>query len=190
MAIAKAKSCVGLCFSLALCVAVLGQQNRQPSTGKSCRELVEGFYTWYAQEALKHNRMTQPDLALKSRPYLFNRDLAQQLREDSEAQTKAGSDLVSLDADPFVGADGPAERYVVERITIHDGKCWAEVHGVWEGKESETPDVTPELLHQDGRWLFANFYFPSPSGVNGWNLLGALKAGREFRKKYGPGNVK
>ena len=94
------------------------------------------------------------------------------------------------DADPFLGADGPAERYIVERITMKDGKCWAEVHGVWEGKENETPDVTPELVLKNGRWLFVNFYFPSPSDPKAWNLLSALEADRELQKEYGSRNVK
>jgi hypothetical protein len=58
--------------------------------------------------ALKTNRSRTSDLALKSKPYLFSPDLVQQLREDSDAQEKAGSDLVSLDADAFLGADGSA----------------------------------------------------------------------------------
>lgn len=114
----------------------------------------------------------------------------QQLRADSEAQEKAGSDLVSLDADPFLGADGPAERYIVERITIMDGKCWAEAHGVREGKESKTPDVTPELVLKGRPMAFRRFLLPSPSDPKEWNLLGALEADREFRKEYGPGNDK
>jgi hypothetical protein len=71
----------------------------------------------------------------------------------------------------------------VERTTIRDGRCWAEVHGVWESKESEAPDVTPELVRKDGRWLFVNFYFPSPTAPKGWNLLSVLKALREEWKK-------
>ena len=134
--------------------------------------------------------MSKPDLAWRLRPYLFSPDLVRQLREDFEAQEKAGSDLVSLDADPFAGPDGAAEHYIVERVTITDKRCLAGVHGVWEGKERETPDVTPELVFKDGRWVLINFYFPSPSAPKATNLLGALKADREFRKKYGPGDPK
>jgi len=112
------------------------------------------------------------------------------LKEDSDAQKKAGSNLVSLDADPFLGADGPAERYIVERIRIKDGKWWAEVHGVWGGKERETPDVTAELVLKNGRWIFVNFYFPSPSDPKAWNLLGELEADREAAKEIGSRNVK
>jgi hypothetical protein len=190
MTIPKAKACVGLFLCLTLSISVFGQEKGQQNTSKSCREFVGRFYTWYLAIALSQNRLRKSDLAVKSRPYLLSPDLVRQLREDSEAQEKAGSDLVSLDADPFLGADGPAERYIVERITMKDGKCWAEVHGVWEGKENETPDVTPELVLKNGRWLFVNFYFPSPSDPKAWNLLSALEADRELQKEYGSRNVK
>jgi hypothetical protein len=75
--------------------------------------------------------------ALRYRSYLFSSDIVQQIEEDTKAQDKAGSDLVSLDGDPFVGNDGFGERYIVERITIKDDVCWAEVHAVWNGKEGE-----------------------------------------------------
>lgn len=188
--VSKAKTCTGMCFCVALSISLFGQDRKHQGASQSCREFVGRFYTWYLAKALGPNRLPKSGLAWKSRPYLFSPDLVRQLREDSEAQEKAGSDLVSLDADPFPGGDGPAERYIVKGITLKNGKCWAEVHGVWEGKESKTPDVTPELMIEEGRWLFVNFYFPTPSAPRGWNLLDALKADREFRKKYGPVNSK
>jgi hypothetical protein len=190
MDVSKAKTCVGLCLCLALSISLLGQERRPHDTSKSCREFVARFYTWYLAKALGRNRMPKTDLAWRSRPYLFSPDLVRQLREDFEAQERAGSDLVSLDADPFAGPDGTAERYFVERITIKDRMCWAEVHGVWEGKERKTPDVTPELELKNGRWVFMNFYFPSPTAPEARNLLDALKALRELRKTYGPGSPK
>ena len=186
----KAKTCICLCLCLALSISVFAQERPQQNTNKSCSEFVGKFYTWYLANALRPNRFSDSDIALKSRPYLFSPDLVQQLKADSDAQKKAGSDLVSLDADPFLGADGPAERYIVERIMIKDGKCWAEVHGVRERKEGETAEVTPELMLKGGRWVFVNFYFPSPSDPKAVNLLSGLKALREFRKEYGPGTDK
>jgi len=116
---------------------------------------------------------------LKYRPHLFDPALVQALQEDYEAQERAGSDLVSLDGDPFVGADGLSEGYVVEKVTVEDERCWAGVHAVWGGKEDEAPDVTAEVQIKNGTWRFVNFYFPSESDPNGWDLLGALKALRK-----------
>lgn len=186
----KVKMCVGLCLCLVFSVSVFGREERQKDTAESCRAFVGRFYTWYMAKAVGPTGLSKPKLAWGLRSYVFSPDLVRQLREDFEAQEKAGSDLVSLDADPFTGPDGAAERYVVERVTIKGRMCWAEVHGVWEGKERETPDVTPELEFKDGRWIFLNFYFPSPSAPKARDLLGTLKAHREFRKKYGPGSPK
>ena len=186
MTILKAKACSGLCLCLTLSSLVFAQERRQQDTNKSCREFVGTFYAWYLAKALRDNRGPTSDLALKYRRHIFSRDLFLQLSEDSEAQRKAGSDLVSLDGDPFIGADGPAERYVVERITTKDGRCWAEVHAVWSGKESATPDVTPELMLDSGRWIFVNFHYRDPSRP-GWSssLLDELKDLRHDREQGG-----
>lgn len=185
MTSSKAKTCVGLCLCMALSISVFGREERQQDTTESCRAFVERFYTWYLTKAVGPTGLSKPDSAWRLRPYLFSPDLVRQLREGFEAQGKAGSDLVSLDADPFAGPDGAAERYVVGRITVKDRMCWAGVHGVWEGKERKTPDVTPELGFKDGRWIFKNFYFPSPTAPGARNLLDALKALRELRERYG-----
>jgi hypothetical protein len=185
----RTNTCVVFCFCL-FPVSLFSQERVEHDRSESCREFVAKFYSWYLAEGTKRNRLPDSDSVLASRPYLFSSVLVRQLREDSEAQKKAGSDLVSIEADPFLGADGLAERYAVEKITIADGRCWAEVHGVWGAKENAGPDVTPELVEKSGRWLFVNFYFPSPSDPKAWNLRGELKAGRTFRRQYGPGSNK
>jgi hypothetical protein len=126
-------------------------------------------------------------VALKYRSNLFSSALVQALREDDQAQDKAGPDLVSLDGDPFVGADGFAERYIVGKVATRQGRCWADVHAVWEGKEDEAPDIISELVIKNGNWRFVNFYFPSPSNPKGWDLLSVLKALREGQKQHGSG---
>jgi hypothetical protein len=102
-------------------------------------------------------------LALKYRRYVFSRHLFLLLSEDSEAQRKAGKDIVGLDFDPFLDTQDPGERYVVRRITTKEDKCWADVHGVWSEEESATPSVTPELMLQNSRWVFVNFRYQDPS---------------------------
>ncbi len=180
---------VAFFLGLALRVSLSGQERRPQSTSNSCREFVEKFYSWYLANPSKENRWRAGDVALKYRSYLFSSAIVEALQKDNEAQDKAGSDLVSLDADPFVGADGLAENYIVKKVTVKDGRCWAEVHAVW-GEDDEAPDVTPELTIKNGKWRFVNFYFPSPSSPKGWDLLGALKELREGRKQYGYGKDK
>lgn len=178
------KTCICIFFCLTFSVSLSGQANRQASTGKSCKAFVVEFYSWYLELKLKNFGERTSDLALKARPNFFLPYLAQLLRENSAAQDKAGSDLVSLDADPFIGADGPADQYLIEKVTLKDGKCWAEVHEVRDHNEDKAPVVTPELELKNGRWRFMNFYFPRPSGFKSWNLIGELKSIRESLRNY------
>ncbi|MFZ0306401.1 MAG: hypothetical protein WAL75_27190 [Terracidiphilus sp.] len=181
MRVLKSISLVFILY-LALSSSVSSQQRRPQSASSSCRKFVGEFYSWYLDKAAKEKVNRDGLVALKYRSYLFSPAIVRALQEDNEAQEKAGSDLVWLDADPFVGPDGFGEGYIVEKVTVRDGKCFAEVHTVWEGKEDEPPDVIPELAIRNGRWLFVNFYFPSPSNPKGWDLLGALKGMREDEK--------
>jgi hypothetical protein len=173
---------VAFFFCSAITFRLSGQERKPQSTGVSCREFVQEFYSWYLANVSK-DQERDGGVALKHRSYLFSPAIVEALREDDEAQVKAGSDLVSLDGDPFVGGDGLGEGYMVEKVTVKDGLCLAEVHAIWDGKKNETPDVTPELVIKNGKWTFVNFYFPSPSDPKGWNLLSALKALREGEKQ-------
>ena len=172
---------------LALPSAVPGQKKPPQDAINSCREFVGRFCSWYLANAPKGNQGRAGDVALKYRSYLFSSAVIQAPREDDEAQDKAGPDLVSLDGDPFVGADGPAGNYIVEKVTVKHTSCWAEIHGVWNGKEDQTPDVIPEMAMRNQRWRFVNFYFPTPSNPSGGDLLSALKALREGEKQSGAG---
>ncbi len=180
-------SFVGLFLCLTLSIPLFGQGRPKQQASTSCRKVVEQFYSWYVDEASKHTmsyRMSSS--ALKYRGYLFSSDIVHQIMEDTNAQEKAGSDIVSLEGDPFVGNDGFGERYIVERILIQGGVCWAEVHAVWDGKEDESTDVTAELVAKGGRWIFVNFYYPKSSSPDSFNLLGELKTLREARKAESP----
>jgi hypothetical protein len=172
-----------LFLCLALCVSASSQEKHPQSPSTSCRAFVGKFYSWYLANDSKLTQHYAGDAALKYRSSLFSPAIVRAVREDDEAQDKAGSDLVSLDCDPFVGPDGLAEGHVVEKVIAADGKCWAEVHAIWEGKETKTPDVIPELETKNGKWIFVNFYFPSATYSTAWDLLSALKALREEQKK-------
>ena len=150
------------CIVCLLCLAqfLSGQEKRPTGVNNSCRAFVREFYLWYRTNASQVT-WRPDDIALKYRSYLFSPAIIQAIQEDEKAQDKAGSDLISLDADPFAGADGLAEGYNVGKVTVKDGRCWAEVHAVWMGKEDQMPDIGPELVIKNGNWLFVNFSFPS-----------------------------
>jgi hypothetical protein len=180
------KGIVVVALSLLCSSSVLAQEPQSQNGSSSCRQFVRNFYSWYLASASKATQEKAGDVAIERRSYVFSTAILQALREDKEAQDKAGSDLVSLDGDPFVGGDGLSEDYVVGRVTIKGTRCWAEVHAVWGGKVDRTPDVTAELIMKNDRWLFVNFYFPTDSDPKGWNLLTALQALRRGEKQSIP----
>ena len=94
---------------LAFTVSVCGQEKPAQNASNSFRKSVAEFYSWYLANAPKGNQGRASDVALNYRSDLFSSAIIQALREDDAAQEKAGPDLVSLDGDPFVGADDFAE---------------------------------------------------------------------------------
>jgi hypothetical protein len=183
MAVSKTKICSGSFLCLIIPGLLGGQERRQQSLDKACREFVGTFYAWYLAKAVMESRGPAWNLALRYRRYIFSSDLFRQLSEDSEAQRKAGRDIVGLDFDPFLNTQDRGERYIVEKTTIRDGTCWADVYGVWDGKESSTPNVRPKLVRKGGPWIFVNFYYPDPSKPKPWDLLSELKELREAREQ-------
>jgi hypothetical protein len=174
-----------LCLCLIVSVSVFGQERPRQGYETSCREFVTTFYKWYLDVSLKHDPLSASDRALRDRPSLFSSELSWRLREASQVQEKAGSDLVGLDIDPFSGPDGSGEQSVVEKVTVKDNHCWAEIHFVWNGEKDAAPDVTPELIADGRRWSFVNFYYPSPTDTKASDLLSDLKAARKAWKATG-----
>jgi len=114
---------------------------------------------------------------------MFSSALSLQLKQDLEAQRKAGNSLVGLDFDPFLACQDCPGRYDVAKTTIKDAVCWADVLGIWDEKENAGPKVTAELKRKDDRWVFANFHYPNPERPEFENLLSLLKSLREFRAR-------
>ena len=181
MRIPRAKLLTCLCLCLTGSISLSGQARPIQSRAISCRQFVETFYKWYLDTASRNHGQTDSHLALKDRPYLFSSELLLRLREESEVQNRAGSDLVGLDIDPFSGPDGAGDRFALEKVTTKGDLCWAEVYF----DEYKMPGVMPELAHENGRWIFVNFYYPSPSNLKSSNLLSELKAAHESWKAQG-----
>jgi hypothetical protein len=148
----------------------------------SCRNFVQKFYDWY---------LLKPSWprALTYKPSAFSSELSQGLREDYEAQAKVSGDIAGLDFDPLLNSQDPAQHYVVGRVNLKvEDTCWAEIHAVSSGKKSEKPDVLAAAVHENGRWLFVNFYYSMPDGdfsssVSRGGLMTLLKDLREARLK-------
>jgi len=90
---------------------------------------------------------------------------------------------VGLDFDPILACQDCDIGSNVEKTTIKDGRCWAEVHGGRDKSGNSELRVIPELALKDGKWEFVNFHYPNPERPEFENLLSLLENLREFRAR-------
>ena len=122
------------------------------------------------------------DVALDRKEFAFSPELRKALKDDLAASRKNKDEIVGLDFDPFLNTQDPSHRYVIGIVTMKDGSCLANVHGIDGGKRREKPDVTAKLESQDGRWAFVNFLYTQNEKPEDADLLAVLKALRESRE--------
>lgn len=171
------------CCVLVLCFASipLHSQASHPSgdTESSCRKFVQHFYDWYLVKARSSNDRAS-NLVLKEKSYVLSRELAKQLKEDSDAQNKAKGELVGLDFDPFLNTQDPGfERCTTGKVVAQATSCRVEVSCNFPGQKTQLL-VTPELRFNGSQWRFVNFHYHIDSGDD--DLLNILKGLREERK--------
>lgn len=174
-------STTAICWLLILAfpTSIHAQTKSPHEIYKAPREFVQEFYDWYVPKALKDHAGPAWELALKYKSSVFSPEVLRALKEDSAAQTKAAGEIVGLDFDPFLNSQDPDERYEVGKVTQKGDRYWVEIYAARSGKKSEKPDVMPELVRKDGRYLFVNFHYP-----DGSDLLSTLRVLRESRQKH------
>lgn len=182
MRLCKKITGLSLLFLLLLTGTLRAQDKSPENSQAACRSFVQDFYNWYVQKTRKAEADQEGGFAaaLKDKKSAFSEDLFRQLKEDSEAQSKVEDEIVGLDFDPFFNAQDIGDRYVVGKITPKGDRYRVEVYGMWSGKKNPKPDVTPEVMFKDGRWLFVNFIYGEGPDEN---LLSVLKMLREERQK-------
>src|SRR5262249_19447172 len=150
-------------------------------TEDSCRKFVQQFYDWYLPQAKKEHSPSPGDIVVKYKSQSFSRELRVRLKEDSDAQTRS-HDIVALDFDPFLNTQDPGfERCTVGKIVRESASYRAEVTCVFPGANAEKSKIMPELVLNEGRWLFVNFHYRE--GAKAYDLLSMLKDLRKNRQK-------
>ena len=147
----------------------------------SCRKFVQQFYDWYLPRAKDEHSGRAGDIVLKYRSSSFSLELRKRLKEDSDAQAKS-EDIVGLDFDPFLNTeDSGFKRCTAGKVIRKTESYWAEVSCVFPGPNPDKSQIMPELIFQQGRWLFVNFHYHFDSGDD--NLLNILKKLRKDRQE-------
>jgi hypothetical protein len=153
--------------------------HRQPASDSALQHFVQRFYDWYVPVANQVNKERTSDIALAHQPSVFDSTLANALRKDSQARDKVRGEVVGLDFDPFLAAQDPCERYVAGTPALNGAHYRVNIYGICEGKQHATPDLTAELVAQNGAWVFVNFIY-----TDGGDLLAMLKNLADDRKKH------
>jgi len=136
-------------------------------------EFVQGFYNWYTPLALEDKNPPTWSSALKIKAKEFAPPLLRLLREDATAQSKC-RELISLDFDPFLNTQEPADHYEAAAISRKGSTYAADVYSVRFGKRSDKPDVVVEFVQGGAGYHFTNFLYPA----DGTDLLAILRSPR------------
>jgi hypothetical protein len=156
----------------------VGQMERE-----SCQDTVDGFYKWYVPKAItkSSNGLDAWEFAIKTQAAVFSRELLELLRGESTIQDK--NQDAGLDFDPFLNTQDTAGRYVVDKVELRSGICRAEIFGIYSGMKAKRPDVVSELIVQDGRWVFATFYYKKSVHPENADLLSLLRFRERLRQQ-------
>ena len=176
---------LGVVIAVTGASCVFAQDTEQRRNEKSCRDFVQQFYDWYVPNMRKphHSGGLFAYDVLRQRPQWFHPDLLQMLKEDSEANEKAGrmGMIDGLDFDPFLNTNGDfGLKAMVKEVRVHDGKCLATVIGIDRGKK--IGKVEPELVTTGASWTFTNFHYGSQFSKDD-NLVAILTLLSDNRKK-------
>jgi len=152
-------------------------QANDTSLAASSREFVRKFYESYVPKALAGHAGPAWQFAVDNMSASFDSGLLEALKDDLAAQAQStGDDIVGLDFDPFLNTQDPAERYEVGSARQEGTKYLVDVYPVMSGKRSEEPGVVPELVYENGHWLFVNFRYPGADDL--LTILRLMKASR------------
>jgi hypothetical protein len=175
-----AKQCCGLW--LLVCLAWSLPASAALDVKKSCQDHVQRFYNYYLHYPNDPGPMPTEMRVIKEKKYAFSAQLEKLLRADYEASAKVSGEIVGLDFDPFTASQEELEHYSADKVTLLSGKgkktdsYLVDVYSVRGGKKEAKPAVIPELVNEQGKWVFVNFHYGKTEFPENENLISVLKA--------------
>lgn len=155
----------------------------EQETQESCRKFVQAFYDWYLSKDAASGKLSIPsmDAVLKRKADVLSPELHRRLKADSDATEKCQGEICGLDFDPFLSSQDSSPHFEAVRVTRKDSSYWVDVYGIESAKRRE--HVVPELVQQNGKWIFVNFHYGKNKWTNDSNLLTILKELQADRQK-------
>ena len=155
------------------------QRINHPTTADA-RAVVADFYAWYVP---RQRDSAEFDMAaLRQKPALVSKSLAEALRLDSAARAQSTNEVAGLDSDPFLNAQDPCEHYAPIGAIEDNGRFLIGVLGTGGCGAHPIPDVTVEVTPTAGRLVFTNFIYSSGDRDNLVSTLADLAVARRLTK--------
>lgn len=161
----------------------------KPTTSPSSpQQFVQSFYDWYAFKNKENGEgdIKGSDVVLKQRKDLLDATLYKALQEDERASAKSPGEIVGLDFDPFVAANGLIyAKYQTGPATKSGANYRIPVYGVEKGKRLPKVVVEAEVASQSGHYVFTNFHYGKSEIKQNENLINVLQ---QLKKDRGDKN--
>ena len=170
------RTSISLVILVLICLPAIAQTPATKPDDASCRAFVQEFYNWHVAHG------TNFEKTFKLKRSALSAELGNALAADLAASKKNAGEIVGLDFDPFTNSQDPSPRYRVDKTTVDNGRCLAEVHGVPSDRKGK-PDATAELQFAAGAWKFVNFHYGSENGPEDENLVSILRGLKRDRQK-------
>ena len=159
------------------------QTTSEQETQESCRKFVQAFYDWYLSKEAASGNLSTPsmDAVLKRKANVLSPELYQRLKADRDAEEDCPGEICGLDFDPFLNSQDPSAHFKAASVTHRGSSYWVDVYGTESAKRRE--HVIPELIQQNGHWIFVNFHYGKNKWTDDSSLLRTLKDLQADREK-------
>jgi len=167
-------------------LAVLAAEKVKVEPGaKSCRQFVQDFYNWYADNMNKASVAPSLEKVLSLKASSFSPELAVALKEDAVASAKVTDEIVGLDFDPILDTQSDVHKYTAGEANLKGANFLVPMFDNFE-KKASVATVTAEVAYNNGHWIFKNFHYPKSNIPVNENLLSILKVLKAERDKSSP----
>lgn len=160
-----------------------------PAQRRTPKEFVQAFYNWYVSSSGNEGDVRGTETVLKQKKQFLDATLYRELSEDEKAAAGSPGEIVGLDFDPFVAANGLIyNKYVTGPAKLDGGKYRVPVYGIESGKRTAKPVLEAEVATRNGQCVFTNFHYGKSEFPQNENLLSVLatlrkdRASRETKK--------
>jgi hypothetical protein len=153
-------------------------------TASSPKQFVQSFYDWYVITKDRQPDVRGTEAALKQKKQLFDATLYQKLLEDEQASAKSPGEIVGLDFDPFVNANGLIyKKYQAGSAVMKGAMYRVPIYGIDGAKKIAKPVLEADVRKANASYVFTNFHFGKSDIPQNENLVSVLNELHKQREK-------